>query len=504
MNFFSRPANAQKWQPPAFRAESAVLLKRLLLVLAVGTLLFIAKLILTDRFVPRNLLPLMMAIVMFLAYRELAAGRIKRGMIVMSWGLWLSICAFSFAVAGLRTPGLYGLPVLLMIAAWAQGPRAVLYMAAATLVVFGALAVADYQGWLPPPVPRTSFDLLQIFGVVTAVAAALVATLAANFQRHFSTEQALAEELRQRIAELNASEAALRELNDALETRVKERTDSYQRANASLLEAMERLERTRDELVQSEKLAALGSMVAGVSHELSSPLGNALLVATTLQHQLGELDASIAGGALTQRQFKEAVDEAGEAARLVSRNVERAIGLVSSFKQTAVDQASQQRRVFDLATVVGDTIASLRPQYKRDPWQMSIDVASDIVLDSYPGPLEQIIVNLVSNSIRHGFDGRTSGCITLSGRLAAADAGGAEHVVITVADDGNGIAAEDLGRVFDPFFTTKLGHGGSGVGLNLVHRIATTILGGSIAVRSEPGQGATFTLRIPRRAPGQL
>ena len=235
-----------------------------------------------------------------------------------------------------------------------------------------------------------------------------------------------------------------------------------------------------------------------VAMRANVPLGNALLVSTTMQHHLDEIDTGPESGSLSKAQLRDSLGQAAEAARLMSRNVERAIGLVRSFKQTAVDQASQQRRSFDLAAVIDDTIASLRPQYKRAPWELRIDVAPGITLDSYPGPLEQIIINLVSNSVRHGFDGRERGCVIIAGQRE-----GRDEILITVTDDGNGIAATDVGRVFDPFFTTKLGQGGSGVGLNIVHRIATTVLGGSITVRSALGQGTTFVLKIPQRAPHQ-
>ena len=484
--------------PPALQAEFAVLLRRLALAILVSGLLFIAHLFYTGRAEPRNMVAVVMVLLAIIAYRDLAGARINRGFFMLVWGLWLTVCIFSFFIAGLRTPALLALPVLLVMTAWFQGAHAATAMVGLTTVVGVALAAAEYQGWLPPPAPRTAIDLLLVLTIVTVITSVVAVTMSSSFYRHYAAEEALATELRQRIDELNASEKALRELNEELEARVSQRTEEYQAANQSLREAMERLEQTQTELVQSEKLASLGSMVAGVSHELGTPLGNALLVSTTMQHHLDEIDTGLESGSLSKAQLRDSLGQAAEAARLMSRNVERAIGLVRSFKQTAVDQASQQRRSFDLAAVIDDTIASLRPQYKRAPWELRIDVAPGITLDSYPGPLEQIIINLVSNSVRHGFDGRERGCVIIAGQRE-----GRDEILITVTDDGNGIAATDVGRVFDPFFTTKLGQGGSGVGLNIVHRIATTVLGGSITVRSALGQGTTFVLKIPQRAPHQ-
>jgi signal transduction histidine kinase len=170
--------------------------------------------------------------------------------------------------------------------------------------------------------------------------------------------------------------------------------------------------------------------------------------------------------------------------------------LISSFKQVAVDQASERRRGFDLAQVLGEVIDTLKPQLKRATARLSLDLQSGIAMESYPGPLGQVIINLFTNALAHGFEGREGGVITVRARRQ-----GAYRVRVTVTDDGTGIAAENLGQIFDPFFTTKLGRGGSGLGLSISHRIVTKVLGGQISIQSEPGQGARFELNLPTRAP---
>lgn len=296
------------------------------------------------------------------------------------------------------------------------------------------------------------------------------------------------------VAERRRSEAELADYREHLEEMVAQRT-------AELERTLDNLRRTQEQLLQAEKLSALGSMVAGVSHELNTPLGNAQMAITTLIGRLGEVQASYLDNHLTKQQIGQLFDEGAKLSAIAQRSVERALALVTSFKQVAVDQTSQQRRAFDLATVVGETVAALRPSYKNQPWEFHIDVPTGLAMDSYPGPLEQCIVNLVQNSIRHGFDGRERGCVHIQARQEAVPEQESPQIALTLSDDGVGIAPENLGRIFDPFFTTTLGRGGSGIGLNITHRIATTLLGGTISAHSQDRSGTTFVLRIPQRAP---
>jgi len=268
----------------------------------------------------------------------------------------------------------------------------------------------------------------------------------------------------------------------------------------SLMSAMTQMRAMQDNLIQSEKLSALGAMVAGVSHEMNAPLGNSRLALSTLMERINEVNKLYMTGNLKRSEIEAFIRESGEIAALASRSIDRSLELLATFKQVAIDQTSERKRVFDLATVVHETIASLAPSYRHDPWQFVIEVPAGIQMDSYPGPLEQIIINLVQNSIWHGFNGRDHGCITISARVDELNAEGKpKSVTITFSDDGAGIPDGNLDKIFAPFFTTRINDGGSGIGLHISHRIATTILGGTITVHSELNSGTTFTLQIPCR-----
>jgi signal transduction histidine kinase len=188
------------------------------------------------------------------------------------------------------------------------------------------------------------------------------------------------------------------------------------------------------------------------------------------------------------------VETAGD---IATRNLERASELISSFKQVAVDQTSSQRRVFDLAELCHEITLTLQPMLKRTPFQVVSDIEPNLQLDSYPGPLGQVLANLIQNAVTHGLDGQTQGTVFIHARAEG------DQWTLTVEDDGRGIAPDVLGRVFDPFYTTRLGQGGSGLGLHIAHNVVTGVLGGRLEVDNRPEGGARFTLRCPIQAPIQ-
>lgn len=299
------------------------------------------------------------------------------------------------------------------------------------------------------------------------------------------------------VTERDLQQHELERLNLVLESRVEQRTAELSQANAQLLSTVQHLEDTQRELVQREKLAALGRLVAGVAHELNTPIGNAYTLASTLNDVAVEFQASATRGAVSRKAFEDFVEHVTTGSKLVLGSLHRASKLISEFKEVAVDQTSERRRIFNLGQVVSEVVASMRSQYRYAGVQISIDIDAAIEMDSLPGPLGQIIGNLVMNALLHGLaEQRDTGRIAIEARLRDAHA-----VRLSVSDNGCGIAPDVLPRIFDPFFTTRMGQGGSGLGLSIVHNITSGVLGGSISVDSQPGSGTRFVLELPLVAP---
>ncbi len=325
-----------------------------------------------------------------------------------------------------------------------------------------------------------------------------------EFNQLASDMESMAAAIRERQSELEKSEERLlqslqnvQQLNLLLEHRVELRTIDLERANRELSEAMETLKLAQGELVRSEKLASLGNLVGGVAHELNTPIGNGVMAVTTLHDQVRAFRREMASG-LRRSTLESFVGRVELGSEIAVRNLQRANELIASFKQVAVDQTSVQRRRFLLAEVIDEILMTMQPTLKRTPYRIERKIPGDLALDSYPGPLGQVLTNLLTNALTHGFDGRSHGLIEI-----VAERLGDDQVALRVADDGAGIPAELFPRIFDPFVTSKLGRGGSGLGLHIVWNTVTVVLGGSITVDSKPGQGTQFRIILPLVAPRQ-
>ena len=297
------------------------------------------------------------------------------------------------------------------------------------------------------------------------------------------------------VTSLQQVQRQVEDLNHSLERRVVERTHDLAATNSELEETLTRLKHTLDELMRSEKLAALGSLVAGITHELNTPIGNSLMVASTLRDVNRSFRYQMEQG-LKRSVLDNYVRESDAAADILMRNLHRAGELISSFKQVAVDQTSSKRREFDLAEVISEIVITMQPLFRNTPIVVESSIPSGIRMHSYPGPLGQVVTNLLNNTILHAFEGRDSGKVLLS-----AEPEGDELIVLKCVDDGVGISPGNMALIFEPFFTTRVGRNGTGLGLNIVHNIVTSVLGGEILVDSKPGRGCVFTLRIPLDAP---
>jgi signal transduction histidine kinase len=302
--------------------------------------------------------------------------------------------------------------------------------------------------------------------------------------------------LRSMAHTLTQREAALKRSNEDLEKRVWDRTRHLQAANAELERTLNQLETTQAELVQAGKMAALGSMVAGVAHELNTPMGNARLTATTMVSRAQQLRQVVQSGQVSRSDLNQRALAFEEGAELIDRSLERASEIVQAFKQVAVDQTSNRRRTFSLQALLHENQLLLSPRLNKANITVTTTPIDKLELNSYPGDLGQVVTNLMENAMVHGYAGLPSGVIEIG--IETPRAG---WVSISVRDYGRGIPKPSQGKVFDPFFTTRLGQGGSGLGLSIVYTMVTQTLGGSIRVQSEVGQGTCFTLDIPLDAP---
>ena len=248
------------------------------------------------------------------------------------------------------------------------------------------------------------------------------------------------------------------------------------------------------QLIQSEKMAALGSLVAGVAHEINTPLGVSITASSFLAVTATTFSEKFQRGELTRSEFERFMADLKQVGESIHTNLARAADLISSFKQISADQASEQRRKFALKEYLQEALISLHFQWKNRAIDVQIEGDNQQTLDSYPGAIVQIVSNLLSNSLLHAYAKDEAGTITLTVENRGAS------VLLTFADNGAGIPPEIVNRIFEPFFTTKRGRGGTGLGLHIVFNLVTSLLGGVIACQSTPGQGTRFTMLLPRSA----
>lgn len=286
-----------------------------------------------------------------------------------------------------------------------------------------------------------------------------------------------------------------RELEALVAARTGELVQARDAAEAALVELRE----AQRQLVESEKMASLGQLVAGVAHELNTPLGNALMASSTLKDQAQHWREALAAGQLRRSELEAFLEALREGSELVVRSVARAHELVSGFKQVAVDRSSSKRRRFELAVVLREALSMLSPSLRGRAWRVETDLQPGIELDSYPGAIGQIVGNMVNNAALHAFPEDRPGVLRIQSRLEGE--GAASELVLSFEDDGVGMDEATRRRIFEPFFTTRMGRGGTGLGLHIVYNLVTQLLGGRIRVDSRPGAGTRFELRLPLTAP---
>ena len=285
----------------------------------------------------------------------------------------------------------------------------------------------------------------------------------------------------------------LRRLRSIIE-QTRQAEEAAKLASAQTARALQELRQAQDSLVQSERLASLGALVAGIAHEINTPVGISLTSASVLLEETHRLKQALDAGSIRKSDILAYADTASEGARLIMANADRAAQLIQSFKQIAVDQTNEMRRPFRLKEYIDEVIMSLHPRLKHTHIDVVVACPAEIELDSYPGAFAQVLTNLTLNALMHAYDQGSAGCI----HIVAAQSG--EHIDLSFSDDGKGIAPEHLDKIFDPFFTTQRGRGGTGLGLNIVFNLIAKRFGGTISVESVPGKGTTFRMRVPRVA----
>ena len=290
------------------------------------------------------------------------------------------------------------------------------------------------------------------------------------------------------LEQLRAAESSLKQYSDALESKVAERT-------LALSQSVEQLQQAQSQLIESEKLAALGGLVAGVAHEVNTPLGIAVTATSVLSETLDSLRQQFTAQTRTSQQFSDLLAQASDSTQMLVNNLQRAARLVRDFKQTAVDQVSEARSQFQVEQVLRALIASLHPETRKVPVEPLLECPSGLQMNSLPGVLTQVLANLILNSVRHAFADQAAPLIEI--RLQEQG----EQVLLDYRDNGCGVPESLRERIFEPFFTTKRGSGGSGLGLNIVYNLVTRKLGGKLEFSSQPGQGVHFRLSLPRELP---
>ena len=272
---------------------------------------------------------------------------------------------------------------------------------------------------------------------------------------------------------------------------ITERKDAEYRLQSTL----EQLQNTQSELVQAEKMASLGGLVAGVAHEINTPIGVGLTAATHLKEQADQLDAKFSSGLLKKSDFQSFIDVAKQSTQIVETNINRASELISSFKQVAVDQSSEEARTIVLLDYIDEILVSLQPKLKRTNHIIDVEGDRTLQLTTNPGALSQIITNLVMNAVIHAFDDDETGHIHIHADVRN------DVANLSFTDDGKGMDSDVQAKVFEPFFTTKRGSGGSGLGMHILYNQVTQTLGGTIDLLSKPGVGSAFEISIPLNGP---
>ncbi len=349
-----------------------------------------------------------------------------------------------------------------------------------------------------PVIKALTPDLINVYGEVALTGKEVTFDL--HFQQFgtwysvsaYSPEQGYFVALYEDITERKRAEDSLRELNEELEQRVIVRTAELQETNRALQESLEVVRKTQEQLVQAEKMASLGGLVAGVAHEINTPVGVGVTAASYLHQRTLELKEIYEQGEMKRSELMSYLKTAQESSEMILGNLQRAADQVKSFKQVAVDQTSDEKRIFRLKNYLHGVLLNLHPKLKRTRHHIAINCPDDLELESYPGAFSQIFTNFIMNSLIHAFDDMENGEMNIDVTIASED-----KLCVRYHDNGRGMNEDERAKVFEPFFTTKRSQGGTGLGLHIVFNLVTQRLNGTIRCESEPNVGTSFLIEIP-------
>ncbi len=343
------------------------------------------------------------------------------------------------------------------------------------------LRVDDYDTWADRS-PNFSYNLIRaVMGAPLSSGEKVVGVIGIAYSHE--SEQTFGDEeieLLSRFAQL--ASIALDNAHLFAET---------QQANRELSQAINNLQTTQSQLVEAEKMAALGGLVAGVAHEINTPVGVGVTAASLLEDKTRAFRGLFQSGQMKRSDLEKYLDTASQSSSMILKNLQRAAELIQSFKQVAVDQSSEERRSFAVKPYLEEVLLSLHPKLKRTQLTTEIQADENLTLDGYPGVFAQIVTNLVMNSLIHAYEPGQVGQLSFDLKQKNG------RFIFEYADDGRGIPKENLNKIFDPFFTTKRGQGGSGLGLHIIYNLVTQKLGGTIRCESEVGKGTRFVIETP-------
>lgn len=302
---------------------------------------------------------------------------------------------------------------------------------------------------------------------------------------------AMLDRIEQQINKLQQAETEIRQLNQGLEQKINERTQALKTSNQDLLNTLETLHQYQNQIVETEKMASLGQMVAGVAHEVNTPIGLGVTASTLMQDRLADIQTAFDEKKLTSNQLQRFLSESKENLGIIYRNLERAASLIRSFKQVAVDQSNENRRQFNVLQLINEVLLSLRPNLKKTQHEVLVECDDKLEIDSKPGPLNQVLINLIMNSLIHAFENIEKGQIRILVRVEQ------NRCLVHYEDNGAGVPEHIKKRIFDPFVTTKRGEGGSGLGMHLVYNLVTQALNGKISLESSLGDGVKIDFDFP-------